>query len=477
MKITLRDYQQKGIDDLRAAFASGHRGIVYVLPTGGGKTVVFCAISELAAAKGKRVAILVHRQELVDQTCKSLSEIGVPHGKIVAGAGRKTKTLDLSEPLQVCSVQTLVRRLEWIEPDHFDLLVVDEAHHAVAGSWAKVIEYFYEAKVLGVTATPERLDGKGLRDFFSYMVLGPDCRTLTDLGHLCRARAFVPAEELDTKALRVRAGDYRIEEAEEAMSDRVLVGDAVAHYGKHLFPGTAIAFCCTIRHAEIVRDAFLEAGYIAEVLDGKTDKDKRRGMIEALGRGEIHVLCSCMVVSEGTDIPSVGGCLLMRPTKSLSLYLQQVGRCLRPTPGKDRAVILDHAGNVREHGLPTAPRQWDLEGRPAREKREAKETLAVKTCPSCYSAIESAYVECPECGHLFEAKNKIREVDGELTEIDDEETWERAMAARMRSRRREVGQARSLEALQEIAAERGYSPGWAFHVYRSRQVKRYGAQQ
>jgi superfamily II DNA or RNA helicase len=478
MKITLRDYQQKGIDDLRGAFASGHRGIVYILPTGGGKTVVFCAISELAAAKGKRIAILVHRQELVDQTSESLSKIGVPHGKIVAGAGRKTKTLDLAEPLQVCSVQTLVRRLEWIDPDHFDLLVVDEAHHAVAGSWAQVIDHFSTAKVLGVTATPERLDGKGLKDFFSYMVLGPDCRDLTERGYLCQARAFVPPKVINARSmLRVRAGDYRLEEAEEAMSDRILVGDAVAHYGKHLYPGTAIAFCCTIRHAEIVRDAFLEAGYRAEVLDGKTNKDKRREMILGLGRGEIDVLCSCMVVSEGTDIPSVGGCLLLRPTKSLSLYLQQVGRCLRPTPGKERAVILDHAGNVYEHGLPTAPREWDLEGREARQKREGKESLGVKVCPSCYATIESSCVICPECGHEFEVSNGVREVDGELEEVEDEETWEKAMAVRMRSRRREVGRARSLEELQNIAAERGYSPGWAFHVYRSRQVKRYGAQQ
>lgn len=468
MRINLRQYQQTGIDELRKAFAAGHRGVVYVLPTGGGKTVVFCAIAELAASKGNRIAILVHRQELVDQTCRSLAEIGVKHGTVVAGQ----KNLSLAEPLQVCSVQTLVRRLDKIDPDHFDLLVVDEAHHAVAGSWAKIISHFSKAKVLGVTATPERLDGKGLKDMFSSMVLGPDCRNLTDLGFLSPVRAFVPPEKLDVSRLRVRAGDYRIEDAEEAMSDRVLVGDAVAHYRKHLHPGTAIAFCCTVRHAEIVRDAFQAAGVRAEVLDGKTHKDVRRGMIEKLARAEIEVLCSCMVVSEGTDVPSVGGAILMRPTKSLSLYLQQVGRCLRPTPGKERAVILDHAGNVREHGLPTSPREWDLEGREAREKREAKETLAVKTCPSCYATVESGYASCPECGHEFESKNKLREVAGDLVAIDDEERWEQVMAARMRnerrSRRREVGRARTLEQLQELAAERGYSPGWAWHVYRSR---------
>jgi superfamily II DNA or RNA helicase len=476
MQVNLRPYQAEGIANLRAAFASGHRGVVYVLPTGGGKTVVFCAIAELAAAKGKRIAILVHRQELIDQTCASLSKIGVPHGKIVAGAGRKTKKLDLSEALQVCSVQTLVNRLEWIDPDHFDLIVVDEAHHAAAGSWARVIDYFDNAKVLGVTATPERLDGKGLKDFFTEMVLGPNTKELTALGYLSPVRAFVPPVEIDTSLLRVRAGDYDAEELEAKMSDRILVGDAVAHYRNHLHPGTAIAFCCTIRHAEIVRDAFVAAGFRAEVLDGKTNKRKRRELIQGLGNGEIEVLCSCMVVSEGTDVPSVGGCILLRPTKSLSLYLQQVGRCLRPTPDKERAVILDHAGNIREHGLPTGERSWDLEGREVREKGESKESLSVRVCPNCYASVESECTECPECGFEFEVI-KIREVEGVLEEVDDDAEFEWEQRSRARARHKEVAQARTLEDLQSLGERRGYSPGWAFHIFRSRQVRRYGAQQ
>ena len=475
MRITLRDYQQKGIDELRSAFAAGHRAVIYVLPTGGGKTVVFSAIAERAAAKGKRVAILVHRQELVDQTCRSLEAIGVEFGTVVAGA----RNLTLSEPLQVCSVQTLARRLDSIPRDQFDLLVVDEAHHAVAGSWAKILDHFTEAKILGCSATPERLDGKGLGAMFSRMVTGPDCRWLTENNFLSPARAFVPPSGIDTKRLRVRAGDYRIEDAEAAMSDRMLVGDAVAHYRKHLRPATAIAFCCTVRHAEAVCAAFQQAGIRAAVLDGKTHKNERRGMIEALGRGDIEVLCSCMVISEGTDVPSVGGCLLLRPTQSVSLYLQMVGRCLRPTPGKDRAVILDHAGNVEKHGLPTTTRLWDLEGKPAREKREAKETLGVKNCPSCFATIESACAECPECGHQFE-REEIRQVEGDLVAIEDDEwnTRREAWMERLEQKRKrsEVGRARTLEELQAIASERGYAPGWAFHIYRSRRP-RYGAQQ
>ena len=468
--LSLREYQLDGLETLRRAFQRGHRSLLYVLPTGGGKTVVFSAITELAAAKNKKVAILVHRQELVRQTCDALKLIDVKHGTIIAG--QKNISNDL---IQVCSVMTLARRLERLPENHFDLIVVDEAHHATSGAWQKILNHFHTAKILGCTGTPERLDGKGLKNVFSEMVEGPDTQQLTDLGYLSKARVFVPPNNIDRNALKVRAGDYRIEEIDKPMSDRKLIGDAVAHYKKYLDPKTAIAFCCTVRHAEIVNEAFIQSGIKSKILHAKTPENERAEMIEDLGTGKVQIICSCMVISEGTDIPSVGGCLMLRPTKSLSLYLQQVGRCLRPVKGKENAIILDHAGNVKEHGLPTTRRFWSLDGKKVRQKREAKEKLSVKCCPTCFCTVESSEKICPECGHEFSVNQLIKQEKGELIELSPTAHQEemRQMAARERHRRKqkrsEVGQARTLQQLFEIAKERGYSQGWAYHVYQSRE--------
>lgn len=456
MKVTLRPYQEAGVSQLRAEYGGGRKAVLYVLPTGGGKTVVFSHIAEQAARKGNRICILVHRQELVSQSSESLRAIGVEHGIIAAGT-----PMNLAPNVQVASVQTLVRRLRMIPDDHFQLLVIDEAHHAVAGSWATVIDHYARAKVLGVTATPERLDGKGLRDKFQSMVLGPDTRWLTDNGFLAPAKVFAPPSDLDFKAMRHRMGDFDMDDAEQQVSRAKFIGDVVAHYKRHLMPGTAIAFCCSIRHAQAMAETFLANGVRAAALDGNTDKDTRRQMIAQLGTGQIQVLCSCQIISEGTDVPTVGGAILVRPTESLSMYLQQVGRCLRPAPGKTHAVILDHVGNVERHGLPTDRRDWSLNGR---IKNDTKSAPPCKVCPQCFAVVASAATQCDECGHVFESNVKAAEVrdDINLVEITAEEM------ERRRLRKRQVSQARTREQLEEIAAERGYKLAWVDNILRAR---------
>lgn len=506
MQINLRNYQEAAVTSLRGEYMQGHRSVLFVLPTGGGKTVIFCHIAESAARLGNRIVILVHRQELVDQTSRSLTEIGVDHGVIAAN-----RSMDLSHVVQIASVQTLVRRLHQIPPNFFQLLIVDEAHHAVAGSWAKVINYYANAKVLGVTATPERLDGRGLCEFFQSMVEGPDVAWLRDNEFLAPAKVFAPPTDFDRNTLGTRAGDYRMEDAEEALSLPGIMGDAVKHYQRHLSHGTAIAFCCTIAHARAVADAFNAAGVTSAVVDGTLTKDERRQMIADLGSGKIRVLSSCMIISEGTDVPTVTGAILLRPTKSLSLYLQQVGRALRPAPGKAAAIILDHVGNSTIHGLPADPREWSLYGRKKRDKPAAP---PVKVCPSCYAAIPSVFPKCPECGHVFTAETKeMIEIDGDLEEVcpfrvGDEVRMLRTrpstpatgwiVRAVIRSRNeliarnitredvvfkfsdvrlirrakdQERAQAKTFEELQALATRRGYGSGWAYHVWRNRQQR------
>ena len=505
MKINLREYQNEGVNNIRLSYMQGNRAVLYVLPTGGGKTVIFSHISEQAAIKGNRVCILVHRSELVDQSSESLSKIGVDHGVITAG-----KELDLSKTVQVASVFTLVRRLHLIPPDFFGLIVVDEAHHAVAGSWKKTIDHFKKAKVLGVTATPERLDGKGLGNYFQDMIVGQDTAWLTANNYLAPAKVFAPPNKLDKTALGKRGGDYKMEEAQDQMQQGGIMGDAVTHYQKHIYPATAIAFCCTIEHAKAVSKAFTDAGISSTPLTGDNCKD-RKDIIKKLGTGEIKVVTSCQIISEGTDVPTVGGAILLRPTQSLSLYLQQVGRCLRPADGKKYAIINDHVGNSITHGLPNQPREWSLEGKKVRDKVKAP---PLKVCDACFAVNPISAKECTDCGHIFKVKERkgFKRIEGDLVErtlkvgdfvqhlqdvkwvsgfrIVDISKEKSGVYYHIRNRQgvsrllvhenyirpslnKEISDCKSLEDFQALAAKRGYKQGWAYYRWTSRQNKRF----
>ena len=452
---TLRPYQSTAVAQIRAALSRGHRSVLFVLPTGGGKTVVFSHIAEQAAAKGNRIAILVHRVELLEQASSSLRGLGVRHGLIAAG-----RSMDLSAPVQVASVATLARRLHCLPADLFQLLVVDEAHHSNAGTWAKVLGHFHRARVLGVTATPCRCDGRGLGEWYGEMVLGPSAAELTDAGHLARARVLAPPG-ITLSGLRRRMGDYDMKQAAEMLSSGQAMGSPLAHYRQHLDGQTAIAFCCSVAHAEAVARLFNDHGIPAASIDGSMDAASRRLLLEQLGTGTIKVLTSCSLIGEGVDVPSVAGCILLRPTQSLSLHLQMIGRCLRPAPGKTHAVVLDHVGNTLRHGLPTDEREWSLEGV---SKRQREAAPSVRVCPACFAAMPTGTTQCPECGHQFvPERRELTHVEGELQEV----------VARQ-ARRAEQSSAQSFDDLVRIGHRRGMANprGWARHVMAAREAKR-----
>lgn len=415
MSVSLRPFQADAVAEIRGAYMAGHRRVLFVLSTGGGKTYTFVHIAEQAAIRGNRVCILVHRQELVDQASRSLHAIGCNHGIIAAGYRQ-----DLRQGVQVASVQTLARRFHTIPPDFFQLLIIDEAHHAVAGQWAKVLAAMPRAHVLGVTATPRRLDGRGLGDAFDVLIEGPSAAWLTEQGFLVPARIFAPPGiDLDgIKRFDTRKGQH---DAEAILRQGQAMGDAVSHYRRTIEPiynGTAISFCCSVAHADAVAEAFRAQSIPAARLDGSMDRGERRRLINDLGAGVLKVLTSCDIISEGTDIPSVTGAVLLRPTDSESLHLQQCGRVLRPCPGKAYSVINDHVGNTLRHGRPTEPREWSLEGQ-AKRKRAASDALPIKVCDNCFSAIPSASPACPECGHVFPqaARRELATIEGELQEL------------------------------------------------------------
>jgi superfamily II DNA or RNA helicase len=514
--MNLRPYQQQLVTDIRLQYQLGHRKVLAVLPTGAGKTVCFSHIAQSAARKGNRVLIAVHRQELLDQACRSLP---MPHGVIAAN-----RAMDLSAAVQVASVQTLARRLHKLPRDFFQLVIIDEAHHSNAGTWAKVLEHFRQAHLLGVTATPIRLDGRGLGEHYQAMVEGPSAAWLTDNGYLAPARVLAPPG-FDTTGLRKRMGDFDTKEAEHRIG--TIMGDCLSHYRKHLNGQTAIAFCCSVAHAEAVARLFISAGIPAASIDGSMTSEQRRDLLQALGAGRIKVLTSCALIGEGVDVPSVGGCILLRPTASTSLHLQMIGRCLRPSPGKAAAVVLDHVGNTLRLGHHLEPREWTLDGLAKRDREKAP---SVKVCPQCFAAMASQAKQCGECGHTFAAEvRELQQVEGELVELQRQQAFKTgdpievrrfdgksrkpwvegwafgklyeeeknhgrarcydasgkawsvsiddiriAKSELARTERRQQGTAQSLDDLRQLAQQRGYKRGWAERVYRARLAKRHG---
>ena len=456
----LRPYQNLAIGDLRHAYRSGSRSPLLCLPTGGGKTVIFTAIAQATAAKGINVLILVHRRELLRQASAKLREVGLQHGTIAAG-------LPLTrDQVQVASVQTLVRRLSRIDWQP-GLIIIDEAHHAVSGnSWGKILDHWPDAFRLGVSATPCRLDGRGLGNAFDQLVLGPAVAQLTAAGYLADARIYAPPVLASLGNLHTRAGDYATDEAADAMDRPTVTGDAVDHYQRHAAGQPAIAFCCNTKHAASVARQFQAAGINAATLLGTNKPEERDQLVADLGSGALQVLVTVDVVSEGFDCPGASVAILLRPTKSESLYLQQVGRVLRPKPDGSKALILDHVGNVMRHGFPDDARAWSLADG-LRRNRATSAAPTVRTCPSCYAAFKPQPL-CPVCGTdcAPKAKRGMTQVDGELQELKRESVRQRI--AERTSNRRQQGQARTLQQLLALAKERGYSPGWAYKVHASR---------
>lgn len=448
----LRPYQTALLDDARAAFRNGDRSVLIQLPTGGGKTVSGSHMIGGSSRRGKVCWWLSHRRELIAQTSRTFSAVGITHGIIAGG-----HSSDPHKLAQIGSVQTVARRLDRLAPP--DLIIFDECHHLGAAQWAKIFEAFPEAKIVGLTATPWRLDGKGLGRWFNTMVNGPTVADLIENGSLSRYRLFAPSTP-DLSGVATQMGDYKKDSLAAAMDKPSIVGDAVAHYRKLCTGKRAVAFAVNIEHSQHIVEQFRGAGIPAEHVDGTMDTNSRDAAIQRFIAGETLILSNCELFGEGFDVPAIEAAILLRPTKSLSLHLQQVGRALRPAPGKSEAIILDHAGNSLIHGLPDDDREWSLEDR-AKRKAGEKSTVAIKSCPSCFH-IHRPAPACPQCGHAYVAAvREIEHVEGELQEVD--------LQALRIQKKKEVANARSREALEAIAKQRGYKPGWVDNILRVRQ--------
>ena len=457
----LRSYQIKAIDSLRYSFnTKGKKSPLLVMPTGAGKTVVFAAISKAISQNEKNVLILVHRRELIDQASKKLKNIGVNHGVIAS------KYESSQNNIQIASVQTLVRRLvtNTFNPHY---IIIDEAHHAAAGSWRKIIEHFKDAYKIGCTATPIRLDGRGLADYFDDLVKGPGVAKLIKDKYLAPYKVFAPPLKINLDKVKTLGGDYQKKELEKQIDSADIIGDAVQQYKKHADGLPAIAFCISIKHATDVCNKFKDAGYKAAIVHGEMKVDDRDEAIKGLGNGKIQILTSVDVISEGTDVPDVSAAILLRPTKSEGLYLQQVGRVLRPKEGKT-AIILDHVNSTRTHGFVDDKREWSLHSQ-KKKKKKGEVAPHVETCKKCFATYKPTPV-CPVCG--YEAENRerfIKQEEGELEELKRKEQAE----TEKKQQKLLIATAKTLEELEMVAKILGYKKGWAYRVHESRKKNTY----
>src|SRR5262249_17420251 len=400
MSAILHPYQTDITAEFERHVGRGDRSILLVAPTGSGKTVIASAI---IAGTARRVLVVAHRREIVNQTSDKLTARGVHHGIIQAGDEKRLRPM---AAVQVASIQTLharaIRSSTMLMP-LADLLIIDEAHHACAMTYQKLLEAYPNALVLGLTATPCRGDGRGLGGIFKTMIECPQVPDLIEEGYLVKSRVYAPVDP-DLRGVRTVAGDYVESQLAERMDRGELVGDIVTHWFKYGEHRKTVAFACSVGHSIHIRDEFVRAGVRAEHLDGSTSIDERAAILGRLASGETEVVCNCMVLTEGFDLRDIGCIILARPTKKMGLYRQMIGRGLRPADGKSDVVILAHSGAVFRHGLPEDRVEWTLDPdsratASIRSDRVATRASKLIECSQC-STLRVGGKPCPNCGFM-----------------------------------------------------------------------------
>jgi len=380
-------------------------------PTGSGKTHIFTAMTHSARDKGRRVWILVPRVELLDQAAERLEADGVEHGIMAPGRHE-----DPEQAVHVVSKDTLIRRYDKIQAPP-DFMIVDECHLAL-DRYMEIAARFPEAKLLGVTATPERLDGRGLAELYRVLVLGPTVGELVEQGRLSGLRYFCPPVP-GLKKLHVRGTEFVPAELEAYFQKRKVYGRAIEHYEKHAPGKAALVYCRSVKAAQETAERFNSAGWRFASVDGKMPAGKRRELIAGIRTGALHGLTSCELITYGLDVPRVECVIMLRPTLSRALFFQMIGRGLRPFPGKTECVILDHVGNLQEHGHPLDAVAWDFHGRDKRKRRkEPDRGVIARLCP----ALDYLYCPRPTCTGCEHARGgrgrgDLEQVEAQLMEV------------------------------------------------------------
>lgn len=462
--VTLREYQQRLVDGIRASLQSGHRRIMAYLPTGGGKTRVATAVTQMTLSKPRgRVVVLANRKQLVHQFASALRTAGLDVG-ILQGEN----THGLHHHVIVASIDTIHAR-DCIFDD-VALFIIDEAH-ACAGStkYRSLLFRYNRVPCIGLSATPfARGLGKSYHELgdaplFEDLVVGATVQSLVDDGYLTDIDIYTPSspDMKGAKTSRTAEGeqDYRQADIEQAADKPELIGDIITHWLKLARGLKTICFASSIAHSMHVVEQFRAAGVTAEHLDCYMDDGTRHDILDRFERGDFTVLSNVSLLSEGFDVPDTACMVLARPTKSLTRFLQMVGRILRPAPGKTRALLLDHSGSTERIGHPFDDLPLELDDGTANKagsKKQERKKSEPKPCPKCKFVRDAGVHECPKCGFAPQRQSDVEVADGELVRLDRKTR---------KPLKRDTGQ-HIYSQLLGYARNKGWRDGWAFHAYK-----------
>lgn len=416
-------------------------------PAGSGKSVVIAEIARLTVNKGGRVMFTVHRKELIKQIEKSF----------------RNNDIDLSK----CTIMTVGKIANRIgKLPQPSLIITDETHHSLASTYRKIYDYYADVPRLGFTATPWRLNGKGLHDVYDAMVTGQSVDWLIENNYLAPFNYYSVKLVDDSKLKKSSTGDYTNKSMDEAVG-KTIFGDVIKTYQDKTPDQQAIVYCHSVEFSKQTAQAFRDAGISAEHADSKTPAHERDCIMTDFKHGRIKVLCNVDLISEGFDVPDCSVVIMLRPTESLVLFIQQAMRCMRYKPGK-LATIIDHVANYTRFGLPDDEHNWTLADRQKRKKNK-NDALAVRTCTFCYSVIPAASTVCPVCGEAIEKSQSEIEQDNSVklerihSNLDMKTDYNQVRYGRMRPE-----EAQTMEDLFGIAKARHYKPGWAYFQGKTR---------
>ncbi len=458
MMYQLRDYQQETVDNIYKSIRQGHHSIMVQQPPRTGKTVIMADIARRATAKGNRIIFIVHRQEIVEQVIKTF----------------KNNDVDMNLA-QIGMVQTFTRHIDKLKPPA--IIFVDEAHHALAETYRRILDGFPKAYKLLFTATPYRLNGKGFTDVADDLITGKSVPWLIKHSFLAPVDYYAPSQ-IDISKLRTKStGDFSEESIKEALKPKIY-GNAVRCYHELANGMQAIAYTYNVDSAIRLARTFNAHGITAKAVSGKTPKDERKQIIENYRNGKIKIVTNAELFTEGLDLPNVDCVIMMRPTQSLSLYLQFAMRSMNPRRGK-RAVIIDHVGNVERFGLPTDERHWSLEGVSKTNKRAASGTVIkpVTVCPRCFASFYRSGDTCPYCGMLLGQEKKLEVVDdAKLKKV----TKSRLAVVKQLQKSsimnnvadKKPSELKNLKEIQAYGKLHGYKSGWAYYYAKRRGLIR-----
>lgn len=444
MAYQLHDYQNKLVNSARNNLAQGKHSVLLVSPAGSGKSVIIAEIARLATEKNGHVLFMVHRKELIEQITGSFH----------------TNEVQM-ENTTIMTVGRIVNRLDQLPKP--SLIITDETHHSLAKTYRDIYDYYEDVPRLGFTASPWRMSGQGFTDVYESMVEGPQVEWLIDNNFLAPYKYYSVNLINEDKLKKSSTGDYTKNSIDDAIGGTIY-GDVIQNYRKLADGKQAIVYCHSVDFSKEVAEAFRFEGIAAEHADAKTSKVEREKIMSDFRSGELKVLCNVDLISEGFNVPDCEVVILLRPTESLVLHIQQSMRSMRYKPGK-RAIIIDHVANYLKHGLPDTPRKWTLEERERKgNKKTDSDAIPIKQCPQCMSVMLSSVSIC-ECGHEFIAERNMEVEEAELVEITKDFTLQANYIVT-----KSVDELSTMEELKAYRKAKNYKPGWVYYQAKLKNI-------